>query len=126
MTRMRLIHPSTTEQNLSTPVGDEQPFRCYTLSASTGKGETKKHFYAKGCTTETSDPCSGWAKEKGGASCSLCTGNNCNAPVPTEIALGSGEGKQKASSSSVSDPFASTIWMLVAAGWGSSYAKVLV
>uniref|UniRef100_A0A182M522 Uncharacterized protein n=1 Tax=Anopheles culicifacies TaxID=139723 RepID=A0A182M522_9DIPT len=81
--KMRSIHAPTPEQSLA---GEHplQQYRCFTLSAATGNGTSRKVFYAKGCTAVVSDLCAGWAKEKG-AICTNCTGNNCNAAPPVEI-----------------------------------------
>uniref|UniRef100_A0A182SBS0 Uncharacterized protein n=1 Tax=Anopheles maculatus TaxID=74869 RepID=A0A182SBS0_9DIPT len=85
MSKMRMIHPQTPGGNLSTASVNEHhvPYRCFTLSASTGNGDTKKVFYAKGCTTTAGDLCAGWVKEKS-ATCVLCTGNNCNTAAPMD------------------------------------------
>ncbi|XP_061499314.1 uncharacterized protein LOC133391234 [Anopheles gambiae] len=82
--KLRLIHPHTPEQGSTNERLQLEQYRCFTLSASAGKGEAKKVFYAKGCTMAANDPCSNWAKEKS-ASCSVCKGNNCNAPMPVDI-----------------------------------------
>ncbi|XP_052895319.1 uncharacterized protein LOC128302520 [Anopheles moucheti] len=87
MGKIRLIHASKPEQASANSTINEhqsQQYRCFTLSASSGIGESKKVFYAKGCTTMASDLCAGWVKEKS-ATCALCTGNNCNAAAPIEI-----------------------------------------
>uniref|UniRef100_A0A182WCU3 Uncharacterized protein n=1 Tax=Anopheles minimus TaxID=112268 RepID=A0A182WCU3_9DIPT len=87
MSKMRSIHAPTPEQSLSGLATNEHPlqqYRCFTLSASSGNGESKKVFYAKGCTTMAGDLCAGWAKEKS-ATCTHCAGNNCNAAPPMEM-----------------------------------------
>uniref|UniRef100_A0A182RKJ3 UPAR/Ly6 domain-containing protein n=1 Tax=Anopheles funestus TaxID=62324 RepID=A0A182RKJ3_ANOFN len=87
MNKMRLIHAPTTEQSISGSTMAEHPlqqYRCFTLSASSGTGDSKKVFYAKGCTTVAGDLCASWTKEKS-ATCTTCTGNNCNAATPMEV-----------------------------------------
>ncbi|XP_058120139.1 uncharacterized protein LOC131262206 [Anopheles coustani] len=99
VSKLRLINPAAkvhVADNSSTGGHQGMQHKCYTLSATTGVGASRKVFYAKGCTTAAIDPCTGWAKENG--DCELCTGSNCNAAAPVELGrnvAGLAEGKTK-------------------------------
>uniref|UniRef100_A0AAG5D0L8 Salivary secreted peptide n=1 Tax=Anopheles atroparvus TaxID=41427 RepID=A0AAG5D0L8_ANOAO len=101
VTNLRLINPSSLAAENSTSGAhrtEHRHYGCFTLSAATGTGDSRKVFYAKGCTVAPIDPCIGWAKEKG--DCALCSGINCNAAAPVEQVRGEASMKGKTNHSS--------------------------
>ncbi|XP_050093767.1 uncharacterized protein LOC126576506 [Anopheles aquasalis] len=86
-------------------------YRCFTLAyAPPGIEANQSAIYAKGCTTNTLDPCAGLQKPN--ASCSFCTANNCNAAGSDKKVIAA---RNKATATVSGSGSSSSYWLLAMA-----------